>query len=170
MSEIQHVHAPSRYIPAREDWLKGWCGPVEWLDTFRVPEGRWVCSAYGAGGMANGAPAERIRLDPRRPEVRDMLARALGLPMFVRSGPYAIPCAWWCGATGRALTAVCRVAPNLYIGADMVVIEAGAAPRFGFDTSRDRVLGADCALVTPTGLLLPPLAPGGAPILWSDDV
>jgi hypothetical protein len=161
---------PSRHIPARPEWLEGWCGPVEWLDFLRSDYGTWVRSAYGAGGMANGAPTDRVRLDPSRPEVRDLLCRQLNLSGMHRDGPYAVPCAWWAGTTGRGVIAVCRIATNLYIGGDMVVIEAGSTPPFGFAASPERVIDAGCALLTGDGaILLPPLVAGGPPILWSSD-
>ena len=87
------------YLPAKEEWLKGWTGPVEWLDTFRDPNGRWTLSAYGDGGMANGVSAERIRLDARRLEVRDLLVR-LGCPEWAREVPAAV-WAWGMGVAPR---------------------------------------------------------------------
>lgn len=84
------------YLALEEEWLKGWTGPAEWLDTFRDPDGRWVVSAYGAGGMANGAPAERLRLDTRRPEVRHLLCDLGIAPEWARKS--AVAC--WCAGMG----------------------------------------------------------------------
>jgi len=98
----------SPIVPAREEWLKDWTGPVLWLDTFRTREGKWVASAYGPGGMANGAPAERIRLDLRRPEVRDRLVRC-GAPPIVRDS-VAAALTWV--LTGRDIMAGLRDCPE----------------------------------------------------------
>ncbi len=63
--------------------LTGWCGPVLWFDTFGRKSlnagggGEWIVSAYGSGGLANGASLDRIRLDPQREEVACRLARVL---------------------------------------------------------------------------------------------
>lgn len=62
------------------DVLDGWTGPVVWFDKFpsrTYPEGQWVTSAYGAGGMANGTDPTRILLPLTRPECRAQLARVL---------------------------------------------------------------------------------------------
>lgn len=63
------------HIPATADLLAGWTGPVIYGDIFpaNTPV-RWVVSAYGAGGMANGTDLKGIRLDPRRPEVAHRIA------------------------------------------------------------------------------------------------
>lgn len=229
MSEIQHVPPPSRYIPAREEWLKGWCGPVLVdIDGALVPgaligpdtrpeaerAGPWTVypcdddwpDLHDAYKLARSCPTDSIRLDPRRPEVRDMLARALNLPESHRVGEWAVALCWFAGHAGRAVADVL----STYVPSDMLV---GGKPQLytrrsastllsvlvaadGWSISRNGVhvwnradyiargpetglagklaadlaaLNADCALVTPTGLLLPPLAPGEAPILWSDE-
>lgn len=89
------------YATPRPEWLDGWCGPVEWLDTFSEPVGRWVVSTYGAGGMANEAPIERIRLDLRRHECRDLLCRH-GCPAWARDVPAAV-WAWVGGVEVRQI-------------------------------------------------------------------
>jgi len=189
---------PSRYIPARPEWLEGWCGPVEWLDTFRDPNGKWTRRAYGAGGMANGAPADRVRLEPSRPEVRDLLCRRLSLPDSHRIGEWAIPLAWWAGRSERAVRCVLPVwacvekhpmkpwtrtgrltSPDwievFATGWHLVLADRYAArgPETG-DAGKlaadTAALAHDCALLTSDGaILLPPLVAGGRPILWSSD-
>lgn len=93
-------------VPATAELLAGWTGPVWWLDTFRNPEGKWIVSAYGAGGMANGAALERIRLDTSRPEVIDRIARVYSLPDWQRASGWAPALTWFRAMSGRPVRQV----------------------------------------------------------------
>ena len=124
------------YVPAREEWLRWWTGPVEYLDKFHDPAGRRVVSAYGAGGMANGAPVDRIRLALRRPECRDLLVRH-GCPAWARDVPAAVwaaPGSWvnqWNTGNSEATRGSAISVPK-YSGDWSVPVrarKAGARPR-----------------------------------------
>ena len=72
----------SPVVPAREEWLVDWCGPVQWCDgevwctdTFGLATGPGRLRLYGIA---------RFRLDLRRPEVRDRLVRCGVLPAPLR--------------------------------------------------------------------------------------
>ena len=72
------VDGPVRVSGAIPGMLDGWAGPVTYQDYHyargELTKGRWVPSACGAGGMANGVAPDHIRLDPSRREVRLRLA------------------------------------------------------------------------------------------------
>lgn len=208
------IPPPSLYVPAPEEWLVDHVVPIRWR---AVGDGPWRFGVWGPVGASSETPAWGIvtsidghdrsyekALDPTRPEVRHLIADRLGLGPEYRSGPYAVPLAWWAGTTGRRLVDVLGV----YVPSDMLV---GGRPQLytrrsastllsvlvaadGWSISRNGVhvwdradcvargpetgdagklaadaaaLAHDFALVIDGGLLLPPLAPGGAPILWS---
>lgn len=57
--------------------LVGWTGPVDMLGLRLALPDEWVTTAYGNGGMANGADPKRLRLNCLRPEVQDHIGRVL---------------------------------------------------------------------------------------------
>ena len=98
--------AAQPFVSATEVPLLGWTGPVEWLDTFRTSGGVWRVSAYGSGGMANGADSARIHLDVRRREVQHLICDRMNLPAWQRESEWCAAMVWWAGVTGRAMVAV----------------------------------------------------------------
>ena len=87
----------SPVVPAREEWLKDWIGPVVYDDAPAAlmgpdndyPGGQWCLSRPDGWEVMNDttwclcAEAGHIRLDLRRPEVRDRLVRC-GAPAMCR--------------------------------------------------------------------------------------
>lgn len=107
----QNVVGP--YLPAREEWLRGWAGSVMWRVS---PNTDVLETAIATGFVFNGRAElrltsgttmqrpDRIRLDTRLPEVRDHLVR-LGCPEWARDVP-AAGLAWGMGVSVvRALLA-----------------------------------------------------------------
>lgn len=102
------------YVPARVDWLREWRGPVMVAESDLV----WTYCGRRRGLHFVAAPTfdhhdvvgdddilrvENIRLDLRRPEVRDLLVRH-GCPAWARDVPAAV----WAWANGVVPTAVLR--------------------------------------------------------------
>lgn len=78
----------SPVVPAREEWLEHWVGPVlVHRHHPDVPAGFWDDGAYIGGwadsGLVRTCDQERMRLDLHRPEVRDRLIRC-GAPEWCR--------------------------------------------------------------------------------------
>lgn len=201
------------YIPATAPLIDGWTGPVEWLDTFRTSEGVWRVSAYGSGGMANGADSARIHLDVRRREVQHLICDRMGLPAWQRESGWCAAMVWWAGVTGRAMVAVFGAwalhdsgscydrflaAPKVKrarVNYARAYTDTSARygswsihlPAFGTDAAGGGIGGAtgdagktaadtaalahDCALLNIVDgvetLTLPPITPGGSPVIWS---
>ena len=100
------------YLPAREEWLKGWTGPVEYLDHEAAENGdadesTWRPAITNALGMVwyeddacEWRPADRdrptLRLDTRRAEVRHLLCDLGIAPEWARKS--AVAC--WCAGMG----------------------------------------------------------------------
>ena len=92
----QNVVGP--YLPAREEWLRGWAGSVMWRVS---PNTDVLETAIATGFVFNGRAElrltngttmqqpDRIRLDVHRPEIRDHLVR-LGCPEWARDVPAAV--------------------------------------------------------------------------------
>lgn len=173
----------SRYVPAREEWLEDWIGPALFLGSngprcvavvrsklqatgvhrtfFRRTEGDgWELVYY--------ADTSLILLDPTRPEVRHLLCDRLDLPDSHRSGEWSVPLAWWAGRAGRTIARIWTKGEQIDIGGPCWRYMTDDA--FTVSSSDDQIIGTSCALViSPTSILLPPLTPGSAPILWSTD-
>lgn len=81
---MTHPDAP-RYITDPGDMLDGWTGPV---DVYIGPDSGWIRAAVLDGepvfALHAGLP---LRLDPYRPEVRDLVIRRRSLPAWVRGLP-----------------------------------------------------------------------------------
>jgi hypothetical protein len=72
-------------LPADDVLLRGYCGPCDMLGLHLRRPDEWVTTAYGNGGMANGADHARLRLNCALPAVRDHVARlmaASGAPIW----------------------------------------------------------------------------------------
>jgi hypothetical protein len=98
------------YLPARLEWLDGWCGPLT-ADVEHYGVGLSCIQAPGRHGPMMGlfevhfrfggiimdveVPLSTIRLDTRIPAVRDHLVR-LGCPEWARDVPAAV-WAWGSG-------------------------------------------------------------------------
>lgn len=102
----------SPYIPARPEWLEGWCGPavasvdgVDWDASLVAVFGGGVnCAVHTShGGTLHSFLWPDIRLDLTRPEVRDLLIRR-GAPAWARD----IPAALWVWATAGSVLSVDR--------------------------------------------------------------
>ena len=90
----QYPDAP-RHIPATPALLEGWVGP----GLRQTDQGDWTpCAILGPSrspdyvvvshfGYQPAARIDRLRLDARRPEVRDRVVRALDLPAWMRDTP-----------------------------------------------------------------------------------
>jgi len=114
----QNVVGP--YLPARREWLDGWCGPLT-ADVEHYGVGLSCIQAPGRHGPMMGlfevhfrfggivmdaeVPLSTIRLDTRIPAVRDHLVR-LGCPEWARDVPAAV---WAWGTNGKA--------PRMVLGA-----------------------------------------------------
>lgn len=106
------------YVPARVEWLEGWCGPAnvrevnDWFDGVVVGGGAsaHLARVHRDGRPGRGTPstalydiAENVRLDLRRPEVQDHLVRC-GAPEWARK----LPAALWVWATSGKVPLVLR--------------------------------------------------------------
>lgn len=103
------------YVPARVEWFTDWQGPArdgEWNVNVVVLESFGpTCLVYGTDPTGQDAEWElrvsRIRIDLRRPEVRDHLVRC-GAPAWARD----IPVALWVWATMGSVLAA-EIMPTL---------------------------------------------------------
>lgn len=99
------------YVPAKDEWLKGWTGPAE-EQYMPIPIIAWTPIAllgrrhgyrhdhhlaHGLG-IERGVRAENIRLDTRRQEVRHLLCDLGVAPEWARGS--AVAC--WCAGVGVA--------------------------------------------------------------------
>lgn len=117
----QNVVGP--YLPAREELLEGWCGPLV-ADVEHYGVGLSCIQAPGRHGPMMGlfevhfrfggivmdaeVPLSAIRLDTSRPEVRDHLVR-LGCPDWARDVPAAV----WAWGSGVGVVDVLRPVTRL---------------------------------------------------------
>lgn len=104
------ANAVGPYLPAKVEWLDGWCGPLT-ADVEHYGVGLSCIQAPGRHGPMMGlfevhfrfggivmdaeVPLSTIRLDTRIPAVRDHLVR-LGCPEWARDVPAAV----WCWGMG----------------------------------------------------------------------
>lgn len=131
----QNVVGP--YLPAKAEWLDGWCGPVLGPDgvpgAITGPDHRPEDERYGPYNVAaadlygwefgdtRSCKADELLLDVHRPEVRDHLVR-LGCPEWARDVPAAV----WCWGMG---VEVADVAPRWNDAADLAALNAGCILR-----------------------------------------
>lgn len=98
----------SPYVPARAEWLEGWCGPIiasvdlygDILHAVQLRTGEMlglheIHFRYGGVVMDADVPLSAIRLDLRRREVRHLLVDH-GCPAWARDVPAAV----WAWASG----------------------------------------------------------------------
>ena len=173
----------SPVVPAREEWLEHWVGPVlVHRHHPDVPAGFWDDGAYIGGwadsGLVRTRDQERMRLNLRRPEVRDRLVRC-GAPEWCRDSVAGM-LAWVVGgkASGLGMSWVHapvdtlwtwrrpeprRVAPIVSVGSHGWSVFSLGGPETGPEgrTCADlAALRAGCVLTEPNGWYIP--LPDGA--------
>lgn len=106
------------YVPATEALLAGWVGPINIAREAGDPPSAYLCGVwlsnaaeiigerigYGVSDDFGNSDYTRIRLDLRRPEVRDLLVRR-GAPAWARDIPAAL---WVWAAVGYLPDALCQ--------------------------------------------------------------
>lgn len=114
------------YLPAKAEWTDPWTGPCEassvhdWKEGVVLRGGRLLMT-YGGRSVDVGFDRCQVRLDVRRPEVRDHLVR-LGCPEWARDVPAAV----WCWGAG---VEVADVVPRWNDAADLAALNAGCIVR-----------------------------------------
>lgn len=176
------MNTAPRHIPATPDDLTGWCGrPVRVCGKCGSKNIRVDCSICGDSTFDHecndgcrdcGGPEIRA-FDTRDAAHRDHLIRRYALPDWHRDTPGGLTPEQ---SAGLVLGSVLRVRAGMNpIRAlaqrrrayHYAVLAGDPALLIGINARDEDVTGRGGALLTPTGILLPPLTPGGEPALWS---